>query len=297
MHVSRCYQASDTLTCTTCHNPHAEPRPQDLASYYNSVCLDCHRPERCTVSPSRRQKESPDNDCIHCHMPRAPTEIPHLAFTHHRIGLHNKLPAADGKSDRALYKIGELKPFLELSHLSDPDRRRSLGLGYLEVANRQPDLTQADIYGKRALELLAEVRAAGLRDPMLDVGLARLRFDMQLGDFLPYAESALFQGNLLALDRCTALFLVADAQSAQGRYAEAAAALRQLVGLRRHSVDWLLLADCERALGNSSAMIDALEHAVAINPRLWKAHRHLAQHYRQKGDSARAEWHAKRAVP
>ncbi len=26
MHLSRCYQASDTFSCLTCHDPHAEPR-------------------------------------------------------------------------------------------------------------------------------------------------------------------------------------------------------------------------------------------------------------------------------
>jgi predicted CXXCH cytochrome family protein len=297
MHLSRCYQGSDTLSCLTCHNPHGEPRPRDRVDYYNSICLDCHRPERCTVAADRRQRESPDNDCVHCHMPRSPTEIPHLAFTHHRIGIHARPPAAGAKVDEFAHGPGVLRPFLELTGLSDLDRKRSLGLGYLETANRQPDAARATVYGKRALESLTEVRAAGLPDPAVDVALARLRFDMELGDYLPYAAGALSYPELAGPDRCTALFLVADTQALQGRHAEAAVALRQLVRLRRHSVDWLLLADCERALGHSQASLDALHNAVRINPRLWKVHRNLAQHYRQQGDLERAAWHERRAAP
>jgi len=73
--------------------------------------------------------------------------------------------------------------------------------------------------------------------------------------------------------------------------------LRQLIRLRRHSVDWLLLADCERALGNEGAFLEALQNAVRLNPRLWKVHRYLAQHYRQQGNQERAVWHEQRAVP
>ena len=94
-----------------------------------------------------------------------------------------------------------------------------------------------------------------------------------------------------------ALFLLADAQAARGRHAEAAAALRELTRLRRHSVDWLLLADCERAVGHADAMAEALGMAVRINPRLWKAHRALADHYARRGDAERAAWHRVRAVP
>lgn len=30
LHLSRCYQASNSLTCVTCHDPHAEPRPEEM---------------------------------------------------------------------------------------------------------------------------------------------------------------------------------------------------------------------------------------------------------------------------
>ena len=73
--------------------------------------------------------------------------------------------------------------------------------------------------------------------------------------------------------------------------------LNQLNGLRRHSLQWLLLADCENAAGNPAGAIAALENAVRINPRLDSAHQHLADYYRRLGNAERAAYHQRRVVP
>ncbi len=296
LHRSRCYQTSDTLTCRSCHDPHNEPPAARRVAHYRSACLECHRPEACTVSAQRRRKESPDNDCTHCHMPRSPTEIPHLAFTHHRIGLHDPPRPAVADHGHSPGR-GVLRPFLDLGRLGDVDRKRSLGLAYLEAANKARHPASAERYREQALALMSEARAAGLCDPVLDASLARLRSDLARGDVVACAESALSQTGLEAQDRWNALFLLADAHHAAGRYAEAVAALRQLLPLRRHSTQWVLLADCEKALGNEGAAVEALSNAVRINPRLWKLHRYLAEHFRRRGDAGRAAWHQQRAVP
>jgi hypothetical protein len=297
MRLSRCYQGSDTLSCLTCHDPHHEPRPKEKVAYYKSFCLTCHQPERCTVTALHLKKESPDNNCVHCHMPSSPTEIPHLAFTHHRIGIHDKPAAATKQPVQPLPRADLLKPLLDLSQLSDIDRKRSLGLGYLEAANREKRFAESSRLRSSALDLLTEVRAAGLRDGALEASLARLRFDMELDGVLPLAETALAHADLIGQDRCNALFLSADAHAAAGRPKEAVAALRELATLRRHAVDWLLLADCEKALGNDAGMEKALQTAVGIDPRRWKVHQYLAEHYRGRGDKERAAWHEQRAVP
>jgi hypothetical protein len=41
---SRCYAESNSLTCTTCHNPHEPERP---AASYSSTCLACHQAKQC----------------------------------------------------------------------------------------------------------------------------------------------------------------------------------------------------------------------------------------------------------
>jgi hypothetical protein len=293
LHLSKCYRSSSKLTCLTCHDPHNEPEEQERVAHYRATCLTsgCHGLPDCKVTEARRQKESPDNNCVPCHMPRSPTEIPHLAFTHHRIGVHDRPAAVPGRTGS-----GELRPFHDLSRVSDIDQRRSLGLGYLEAANREKDPTRAGRFRERAMALLHEVRAAGLRDAVVEVSLARLVFDTGLGDPLPLADGALADAGLDGQERCNALFLRADALAARGRHAEAVAALRELVLLRRHSVDWLLLADCEKALGHTEAWEEALTAAARINPRLWKVHQGLAEHNRGKGNADRATWHQIRAV-
>lgn len=291
MHLSRCYQKSGTMTCTTCHAPHGEPGPANRVAFYRAACLSCHKPESCPVDPAKRAREAPGDDCAHCHMPQSPTDIPHLAFTHHRVGVPGRSPVAGAGSG-----ADELVPFLDLSRFSEVDRQRSLGLAYQEAGDREKDFPRKARYHTRALELMSAARGAGLHDGWLDAGLARLRSDTRLGDVLPYAESALDDPTLAGQDRCNALFMVAEARSEQRRYEEAVAALRELTGLRRNAGDWLLLSDSERALGHTGAAETALEKAVEINPRLWKVHEHLAERYRQLGDAERAAWHQERAV-
>jgi tetratricopeptide (TPR) repeat protein len=61
---SKCFQKSDTLTCTTCHNPH---RPGNSASVGRS-CLKCHQPAHCPEQD--RLPAAVRGDCVGCHMPR-----------------------------------------------------------------------------------------------------------------------------------------------------------------------------------------------------------------------------------
>lgn len=290
MHLSRCYKGSDSLTCLTCHSPHNEPRPENSVEHYRAACMTCHKQEQCKVEPARRAKESPANDCVQCHMPRSPTEIPHLAFTHHRIGIHDR-PA--GKSGRG----GELLPFLDLSRLGEIDRRRSLGLGYLEAASREHDRDRSLLYRNRAADLLTGVRAEGLRDPAVDANLARLHFELGWDGVMSLTDAALEHPGLVGNDRCNVLLLRADALVSQGRHAEALAVLRELVKLRRQTSDWLLMAECQRATGDQDGWAESLVTAVRISPRHWQVHRTLADHFQRKGDAKRAEWHRVRAVP
>jgi hypothetical protein len=292
MHLSKCYQKSDTLTCLTCHTPHGEPASAERVAHYKAACLGCHAPDRCTVAPERRRAESPENDCTRCHMPSAPTEIPHLAFTHHRIGVHRGGPPAGATAGGE-----EPRPFLDLSGLGKVDRRRSLGLGYLEAANRAMDPIRVARFREEALGLLSGVREAGLRDPAVDAGLARLRFELRLGGADRPAADALADPAIAGQDRCTALFLLADEYATRGRHRDAIAALRELTSLRRHAADWLLLADCLGALGDQPGQEEALTAATRISPRLWKVHHYLAEAYRRRGNQERATWHQQRAVP
>ena len=85
MRKSQCYIGSqEQLSCTSCHDPHFSPAPQDRIAHYRDRCLQCHQDQGCSLDESDRQREQ--NSCVACHMPRLPTSnVPHTSLTHHGI--------------------------------------------------------------------------------------------------------------------------------------------------------------------------------------------------------------------
>jgi predicted CXXCH cytochrome family protein len=296
MHHSRCYQNSTEFSCVTCHSPHGETEAKSRVAHYKSICLKCHQEENCKVAPARRTRESAENDCVHCHMPQSKTDIPHLAFTHHRVGIHDAKAADEAGSPGDAGGLGTLAPILDLEGVSRLDKKLSLGLAYLEASNRQGYAKWLKRFEGEALSLLTEVKASGLQDGMVDSGLARVRYRLNLPEVAEYAEAALRDPELSAEFRCYSLFILADQYHRQGRDLEAIPLLKQLGELRRDAPQWLLRAECERAIGNQAAMEESLQAAVRIDPRLWHVHQALAEIYQNKGDAQRAAFHAKRAV-
>jgi tetratricopeptide (TPR) repeat protein len=136
-----------------------------------------------------------------------------------------------------------------------------------------------------------------LPDAAYKVKLARLYFDRREAQAMPLAEEALQDRHLAAADRCAALFYVGVERLNRREFAKARDVFQQLVKLRRLSDDWVLLAECERVLGNGPAQISALQTAARVNPRLWKIHQQLADHFHRQGDLHTAEFHRQRAVP
>lgn len=296
LHRSQCYQRSERLTCTTCHDPHGFPTLARRVAYYRAACLSCHAEGACRVDPRKRQKESPDNSCVQCHMPTGSTDIPHVAFSHHRIGVHSApeahqrvLPPVDPSGAREA-----LEPFHDLSRLSTADRKRALGLAYGKAGTHQEIAWAVRPFNRRAEQLLSEAWDAGLRDGPVASTLARTRYWLGLGGVTGYAEAALRDPDLEGEDRCDVLFLLADDQVRRGNYAAAAELLREVTRLRRNAVDWSYLAKCLRALGRDEEALRLLETAAQIGSTIPRLRRELAEAYEQRGDRERAEWHRQR---
>ncbi|MCA9068033.1 MAG: hypothetical protein KDA84_03885, partial [Planctomycetaceae bacterium] len=167
MRLSPCYQKSETLTCTTCHNPHVPSAAVDPADF-RKTCLECHAVESCGLEMAERIKQESNDNCITCHMPKSPTDIPHFAFTHHRIGIHS--PAETGSEETP----DRLVPLADVSKLPALDQDRNLGLAYLQVSDHPEHLQHAGYYRNEARRLLDSVHNRGLRDPAVNAGLARL---------------------------------------------------------------------------------------------------------------------------
>ncbi len=87
LNLSKCKRTSgDRMACTTCHDPHGDPAPEEKAGFYRARCLQCHTQEKfvALTGPHAHHPEQPD--CTACHMPRVSTlDIAHSQSTDHRI--------------------------------------------------------------------------------------------------------------------------------------------------------------------------------------------------------------------
>ena len=292
LRLSRCFQASE-MTCVTCHNPHDMPRGERRAGYYQEKCLTCHKQEQCTVDPAVRARDSADNNCVVCHMPSSPTDIPHMAFTHHRIGIHERKAAAT--SDPAVPdKVVDLVALSDLSWQTPPDRARSLGGAYLELSKREEGIRFQEQYQRRAYLLLVEAWKAGLREPELAAHLAHLATVLGESGVEEYAWSVVEDTEQPGRVRVNGLLAMAHWHAQQGRYDEAAAAVREVTGLRRVAGDWALVGQFERLRGRNAEAIKALEKSVEIDPMQVDVRRQLIADYQREKNFEQAQWHMQR---
>lgn len=287
---SACYQKADGLTCVTCHDPHARAKPADPVAYYRQKCLDCHAAKGCRLDPGERVKKEPADNCAACHMPRGGTDIPHVAFTHHRIGRHT--PAAPPDPNW----VPDLVPAGDVSRLPPRDRDRNLGLAYLTAARDPAHARFAGAFRARARALLEPVEAAGLCDPETDHGLAEAVWEAD-----PARGAALLRRVLEAKGagadvRALALANLAAWEVRALDFESAAARLTELTTLRRRSEDWYLLGMCHLMRGRPRDALPALEQALAIRGDRHLLHAALAEAYRRTGDAARAKAHHEKAV-
>lgn len=292
MRQSKCYINSETMTCTTCHNPHSRPEPAARIEHYRTKCQNCHDPanDDCKLEKSRRLARSPQNDCVQCHMPKSSTDIPHFAFTHHRVGLNHKVeyrkPRLTGRE--------KLVPVGDVSRFSRLDRLRNLGLAYLEFANLNPGPAAEGFY-RRSEQLLREATAAGIRDADALAALARLAWDRKRDGAFELAKEAAAQKNCAGHSRVMALYIIGDTHLKQQRFDEAERIFEQLVKLRRFESDWLQLANCRKAKGDLPGAIQALQSAAKIRPDEPNIQRALAEAHRLHGDKAASRRHSERA--
>lgn len=286
---SRCWQESQ-LTCTTCHNPHALPKNRVQDDYYRAVCLQCHNDQSCRVASQVREERSPDNNCVECHMPGTETEIPHLAFTHHRIGLHPDGPRPRHDSTGP----GKLEPISDLTAWSDLDQQRMLGMALLEFAGSQRGQQHAESYRRHALELLSEVWTQGLRDSETASALTALTAptgDSRRGLF---AAAVVKNSERSPEAHVNALLAMALMHADNGDFPQAEKLMQDVVARRRVAGDWELLAEFQNQSGNESAGIESLEQSLAIHPMNQELRRWLVDYYARQGNHQRSNWHRDR---
>ena len=288
---SKCYQQSE-MSCVTCHNPHALPSTAEKFEYYRNICVSCHQPDHCRLSVSERSQSEPADNCMVCHMPQSATDIRHVAFTHHRIGIHS----AESET-RVHDQPGPLtlKTNAELSQLSGAERAGLLGMAYDEYAF-EGGQEFAETYQQRGYRLLRQA----WDQEKSQLGLVQIgRLAMlaaQRGDAraLKHADSVLTQSQAPVNSQIEALLARANLRVAQGQLDQALADARRLTTLRRNWGDYLLVAMIEQKRGQTENAIEAYEKALTINNRLAEVRQMLIQYYQQTGNNARRRYHQKR---
>lgn len=96
---SRCFQHSEAMTCTTCHDPHHAERGETAARRYDSICQSCHDPSSAPGDPHLVR-----SGCADCHMPkRSADDAPHVRMTDHRIAATPD-SSAHNRADKPAYR-------------------------------------------------------------------------------------------------------------------------------------------------------------------------------------------------
>lgn len=195
MRMSKCYEKSGTMSCLTCHSPHAAKID------YNAKCLSCH-------------SKHPDSggDCVACHMPKRELKvIAHSALSNHRIVRRPNQPLP-APSDSGL----DLVHINRSSNVELPLLTRMQAYG--QMADRQP------AYYERFQLLLDEAATKEGQHPLVLASLGRraLRAN-RWNEAILHLQAARGRGSVSS----TTFEDLAEALGRAGRLEESIEVLRQ----------------------------------------------------------------------
>jgi predicted CXXCH cytochrome family protein len=246
---STCKRVSgDAMSCTSCHDPHFTPNPEQRTAFFRGKCLACHSDARFAVT---HHPENPD--CTSCHMTRTGSQnIPHVAWTDHRI---LKIPGGDKESVTRAAKE-------ELAPIFSPDaNKRDLAMAYYT----------AMLDGDRAAEpkawtLLNAERADILNDTAALDALGTLTAES--GDSVG-AEKTFKMVLAFSPHDLTALSNLGILVARQGKLKEATMLLQTAFD-RNADISGLAinLARVDCAAGDAKAAQTTLESTLKYNPDL-----------------------------
>ncbi len=195
MRMSKCFEKSGTMSCLTCHSPHA------ASIDYNAKCLSCH-----TEHPGGGP------GCVTCHMPKRDVKvIAHSALTNHRIVRRpdQQLPAPPDSG-------------LDLVHINRAGKTELPLLtrmqAYGQMADRQP------AYYEKFQLLLDEAAQKEARHPLVLASLGRraLRAN-RFAEAITHLQAARDKGSVSS----TTFEDLAEALSRAGRLEDSAQVLQQ----------------------------------------------------------------------
>ena len=289
MHQSECYQQTETLTCTTCHDPHNPVAPENGIDFYRATCLKCHEDQSCGKSHAQRM-ELADNNCYQCHMPKAETNVAHAAFHHHRIGIHTK------DSDASSEAIKGLTAVLDDSALPQRERARCKAVATVNLIRKKPGRQELQDIAMEATGSLIQLKQTG---PLDAVALSKLAWlaqaQGQQEDAENLARETLAMEKRPTLAWIDATSLLAYIAFQKGDNPQAVQLYREVVRHDRDSYELYYLGLCENNVGNREAAISALEKSIELDPLQVSAHAALRAIYHASGQAAKSASHGQAA--
>ena len=287
MHASKCYTQTETLTCTTCHDPHNPITSEHRIDFYRDVCLKCHEDQSCHQSLDVRM-QSAGNNCYQCHMPKADTNVTHTAFHHHRIGIHRETTGLAIKP-----KTAELLPILDISSLPERERIRCAALAKVLALRGEPANPDYHHFGIEATEALIKLKNSGPVDAVSDSQLALLALAQnQRKIAMELAQESLVKDPRPTLAHIEATGLLARAAFQDGDKELAVKLYRNLTSLQRDAGDMYHLGLCESNVGNIQAAVAALQKSLDIDPTQVGPHAALQAVYEANKQPDKAAFHA-----
>jgi len=247
---SACKVASgDKLTCTTCHDPHSSPSPEERVSYFRGKCLTCH------IGPKMATEHHPEQkDCAACHMPtREPTDISHEQATDHNIQSRPSTAAST-------LRLADLENSIELvpvGNVSAGDRE--LGLAYAQLAEHGNQRAR-----EKAFRLLGEAEKGGASDVQLHT---QLGFIEQMSGDKTRARKEYMDALTEDLYETTALGNLAVLDATSGRTADAVNLLQRVVDADPSQMAaGLNLAFIDCRIGDKKKALEILTGLSQFNP-------------------------------
>ncbi|MEE2936346.1 MAG: multiheme c-type cytochrome [Planctomycetota bacterium] len=285
LHMSKCYQQTESLTCITCHDPHHTPPPGDAEAFYRSICFSCHNDEDCGET-HRKRIDLANNDCSQCHMPAQGTEVAHTAFHHHRIGIH-------GGTKSGTEPIVGLTSVLDVSRLSELDRRRCEALAKFQVAQEQSENPLFRDYGIESAKVLIDVKNKGRADADVNTILAMLALSQgQPAISKDLASEVVDTETKPSRPRIESLRLLGQLAYQRREFAKAVEYYREVTKYQAEPFDYFQLGVAEQNSGDSPRAVAALKMAVTLAPNYVDAHQLLSAILRLQGRALESARHA-----
>ena len=286
---SKCFQSSEGMTCTTCHDPHQVYRGEEAKARFAEACASCHRQ---TIAEQTAAGRHPAGaDCTGCHMPKRRTgDVVHVVMTDHSIPRRPAPPdellaplkeVAEGPGEAyrgevvPLYPAEAGKLYTAVAQVADGANLEK-GTPVLRAVLEDEKPPEAGFYQQLAEaywqqgqteEALPWYREALGRDPGHLAARRNYALALAKSGAADQAEAELRTALGAAPEDPEALSNLGDLLTVQGRPAEAAAALERALRADRDSIEALHnLARARAALGQTSAAMDALRQALDVEP-------------------------------